>query len=183
MPFETQDGIPTVSSNSTPPSSGGATLEVQDNGNPVALTSKINFSGQDISVVNDSLLQRVTVNVPREDVFQIFASKKGLANNIWLKNSEGIYYNISPFLIPINCELFSIAVYSTQISSFSVEIYKNTNIVSVPNQINAEYVFSINGNSNIISGLSIPFFQLDKLGVYLRGISQNISCGLLLRRI
>ena len=184
MVYETQDGVNTIGSNSTPPSGGGGSnIEVQDEGNVVASVSKINFIGKNVSAINDNVFGRVNVDIPLEDIYKFSCYKDRVANNVWLKSSNGLFLLKSPFIVPLDSFLYAVAVSVNSASSFFLDFYKNADIVAVPNLANAIYSFSVvSSDSGLTTGLSIPLAAGDKVGVYFRGNSKDVSCSFILRR-
>jgi len=184
--FESQNGVVTAGSSGTGSggSGGGTLIDIQDEGNSVGTFQSINFVGKNVTALSDSANSRANIDVPLEDVYCFECYKDLVVNNVWLKSNSGFFLNANPFLISVNSEIFHVSFKSKIASSFSLELYKDADIVNVPNHANAIYVMNVSNLSMLISGsLSIFIPSGTKLGVYIRGATQDIYCSVLLRRV
>jgi len=182
MGLETQDGIVIGGSGGGGPS----TIDILDEGLNVASTTKINFTGKDITASYNAPNGRVDVATTREDVFNIEASRaSNNTTNIYLRGTDGLHMNISPYTVGVNSEIFAISISSAVAQTYTIEVYKNTDILSSPNQVDAILVFNVvNSRFAYNDLLSIGLVQGDDIAIYMRGSNiDHPRVNLLIRRL
>ena len=172
MPYETQDGAPTFGD---PNSSGGgapiASIEVLDEGASVGAASKINIVGKDIQAIYLPAFNRIDIVQTRGDFVQVEAGRdKPVVNNSYLTGADGVFMNLSPFVVPFNGVIDAVILSAAQSATWQIEIYKGTGILPVPNQADAILTFGLsNQKFGFADGFSVPVGQGDTLALYLRG--------------
>ena len=177
MAYETQDGVPTLSDPNTPGGGGpvSSAIEILDEGLAVGTASKLNIVGKDIQAVYMPAFNRVDIVQTRGDFVQVEAGRdKFVVNNSYLTGADGIFMNLSPFVVPFDGIIDAVILSAASSSVWQVEVYKGANIINVPNQADSILTFGLNNQKfGLADGFSIPVGQGDSLAFYIRG--NNVS--------
>lgn len=96
----------------------------------------------------------------------------GNVNNLWLRDANGIPLNLSPWIIPFDCELVALSASTRQTESCDFDVYRQPFVRAggTPGAGDRLTRVSLSGqDENFLDGLTISLSAGDGLGVFARG--------------